>query len=217
MNISILRFPGTNCEFDMQHAFLELGHEGQLVWHKERAIPAHTDLLVVPGGFSYGDYLRSGAIAKFSPVMHSVVEYAQNGGLTLGICNGFQILLELGLLSGAMKRNAHLHFIAKNSTLRVTDNQNKFLQKCSSDQLLDIPIAHAEGNYYIDEAGLESLRNNDQIILTYEDNPNGSVADIAGICNDKKNVFGLMPHPERAVSKQFGSQDGICLLEGLVA
>ncbi|MEA3491219.1 MAG: phosphoribosylformylglycinamidine synthase subunit PurQ [Campylobacterota bacterium] len=220
LKVAILRFPGTNCDFDTQYAFEKLGHTTELIWHKEESLPKDTDLVVVPGGFSYGDYLRSGSIARFSPVMKAVVAYADNGGRVLGICNGFQILTEAGLLPGALKRNNNLHFISKLQHLKVVNSDNAFLNKCDSDEILNIPIAHADGNYYIDDYGLSQLEKNDQILLRYcdaEGEPvvvNGSVTSIAGICNRERNVFGLMPHPERALESILGSKDGIKMLQG---
>ena len=223
MKVVVLRFPGTNCEFDTQYAFEKLGHTTELVWHEDEVLPENIDLVVVPGGFSYGDYLRSGAIAQFSPIMEEVKAFANNGGKVLGICNGFQILTEVGLLPGALKRNIGLHFISKFQTLKVVNNNNDFLQKCNKDEILNIPIAHADGNYYIDEASFRELEENEQILVRYSDekgNPvvvNGSVTSIAGVCNREKNVFGLMPHPERALETILGSDDGIKMLEGLIA
>jgi phosphoribosylformylglycinamidine synthase len=222
MKVSILQFPGTNCEYDTKYAFEKLGCQTEIIWHKETSLPQDTDLLVVAGGFSYGDYLRSGAIAKFSPVMQAVAEYAKNGGKVLGICNGFQVLTEARLLPGALKRNEGLHFISKHHHLRVENNDNIFLEKLSKGDVVNIPIAHHDGNYYIDEAGLSELEANGQILLRYSDangelsNPNGSVSSIAGICNKNKNVFGLMPHPERAMEEVLGSADGIAMLQGFV-
>jgi len=221
--VAILQFPGTNCDLDTKYAFEKLGCETTIVWHKETKLPQNTDLVVIAGGFSYGDYLRSGAIARFSPIMNSVIEYANSGGKVLGICNGFQILTEARLLPGALKRNINLHFISKFQTLKVVNNTNEFLQKCEKDEILNIPIAHADGNYYIDEQGFKELEENGQILLQYCDNRggraivNGSVESIAGICNKTKNVFGLMPHPERAIETILGSTDGIKMLEGLIA
>lgn len=222
-HVAVLQFPGTNCDLDTQYAFEKLGCNTSIVWHKETTLPENTDLVVVPGGFSYGDYLRSGAIAQFSPVMQAVIEYANRGGKVLGICNGFQILTEVGLLPGALKRNIGLHFISRFQTLKVVNNNNDFLQKCKSDEVLNIPIAHADGNYYIDEDGFKALEANDQILVRYSDEygeptvVNGSVTSIAGVCNKNKNVFGLMPHPERALENILGSEDGIKMLEGLIA
>ncbi|QOP40676.1 phosphoribosylformylglycinamidine synthase subunit PurQ [Sulfurimonas marina] len=222
MKVSILQFPGTNCEYDTQYAFEKLGAQTEIVWHKSESIPADTDLLVVAGGFSYGDYLRSGAIAKFSPVMQAVKEYASKGGKVLGICNGFQVLTESRLLPGALKRNENLHFISKHHHLKVENNDNTFLKKLDNGDVVNIPIAHHDGNYYINEDGLKELEANGQILLRYTDaegniqNPNGSVASIAGVCNKEKNVFGLMPHPERAMEAVLGSDDGVKMLEGFL-
>jgi len=223
MRVAVLRFPGTNCEFDTQYAFEKLGHETELVWHESKTLPSDIDMVVVPGGFSYGDYLRSGAIARFSPVMKAVVKYANEGGTVLGICNGFQILTEAGLLPGALKRNNNLHFISKHQTLRVENTDNAFLNQCKAGEVLNIPIAHADGNYYIDDEGLAKLEANGQILVRYCDEAgnrtvvNGSVTSIAGICNEKKNVFGLMPHPERALESILGSEDGMKMLKGFGA
>ncbi len=222
MKVSILQFPGTNCEYDTQHAFEQLGCETEIIWHKSESLPADTDLLVVAGGFSYGDYLRSGAIAKFSPVMKAVASYAKEGGKVLGICNGFQVLTETRLLPGALKRNEGLHFISKHHHLRVENSDNTFLKKLQSGDIVNIPIAHHDGNYYIDADGLRELEANGQILLRYTDengtlkNPNGSVESIAGVCNKEKNVFGLMPHPERAMEAVLGSEDGIAMLQGFL-
>jgi len=223
MKVSILQFPGTNCEYDTQHAFEELGATTEIVWHKSQTIPADTDLLVVAGGFSYGDYLRSGAIAKFSPVMKAVIAYANKGGNVLGICNGFQVLTEAGLLPGALKRNDNLHFISKHHNLKVINNDNIFLEKLSNNDVVNIPIAHHDGNYFIVSDGLKELKENNQILLKYTDvngevkNPNGSVDSIAGVCNKEKNVFGLMPHPERAMELILGSDDGVAMLRGFLS
>jgi len=220
--VTILQFPGTNCEYDTEHAFKKLGAQTEIVWHKSESIPTDTNLLVVAGGFSYGDYLRSGAIAKFSPVMKAVSEYAKNGGKVLGICNGFQVLTEAGLLPGALMRNDGLHFISKHHHLKVANNNNIFLEKLNKGDVLNIPIAHHDGNYFIDSEGLQELHDNNQILLNYTDkdgnikNPNGSVESIAGICNKEKNIFGLMPHPERAMELLLGSDDGVKMLEGFL-
>ena len=221
-NVTVIQFPGTNCDLDTKYAFEKLGCNTSVIWHKERTLPENTDLIVIPGGFSYGDYLRSGAIAQFSPVMKAVIAYANGGGKVLGICNGFQVLTEVGLLPGALKRNIGLHFISKFQTLKVVNNSNDFLQKCAKDEVLNIPIAHADGNYYIDEEGYAKLEANKQILVRYCDEHgepvvvNGSVTSIAGICNETKNIFGLMPHPERALENILGSEDGIRMLEGLI-
>lgn len=223
MKVGIIQFPGTNCEYDTQYAFERLGCETQILWHKEESIPAGTDLVVVAGGFSYGDYLRSGAIAKMSPIVKALKTYANQGGRVIGICNGFQVLTETGLLPGALKRNEGLHFISRHHCLKVINNQNDFLRKCAVDEIVNIPIAHHDGNFYIDDAGLKELYANGQVLLQYTDqngnidNPNGSVDSIAGICNKEKNVFGLMPHPERAMEALLGSDDGRRMLEGFLS
>ena len=220
MKVAIINFPGTNCERDTKYAFDLLGANSQIIWHKETSINA--DLVVLPGGFSHGDYLRTAAIAKFSPIMGAVIEHAKKGGYILGICNGFQMLLELRLLSGAMNKNINLSFISKYHHLKVISNDNKFLSNCKKDEILNIPIAHGEGNYYVDENTLKSMYENDQILLKYCDengeisNPNGSVDSIAGICDKNKKIFGLMPHPERAVEKILGGDDGVKMLKGLI-
>jgi phosphoribosylformylglycinamidine synthase len=223
MNVAILQFPGTNCELDTKFAFNKLGTKNTIVWHTEKEIPRDTDLIVIAGGFSYGDYLRSGAIAAKSPIMQAVIAYANAGGKVLGICNGFQILLESGLLPGAMKRNEQLHFISRFQHLKVINNTNDFLSKLQKDDLVNIPLAHAEGNYFVDAETLESMYDNKQVILKYANangeltNVNGSIDNIAGICNLNKNVFGLMPHPERAVDTTTQATDGLKMLEGFLA
>ena len=223
LKVSILQFPGTNCDFDTVYAFRRLGHETTLVWHKEEQLPEATDLVVVPGGFSYGDYLRSGSIARFSPIMKAVQAYAGEGGKILGICNGFQILTEAHLLPGALKRNENLHFISRFQHLKVLETDNAFLNRCEKGEVLNIPIAHADGNYYIDDETLDEMEKNGQILLRYCDEQgepmvvNGSVRQIAGICNRDKNVFGLMPHPERAMESILGSVDGQRMLEGFAS
>lgn len=223
MKVAVVVFPGTNCETDTKYAYEKLGQDVVMVWHKEEKLPEGIDLVVLPGGFSYGDYLRSAAIAKFSPIMEDVIAHANKGGYVLGICNGFQMLLEMRLLPGAMKRNSNVHFISKYHHLKVINNNNTFLKNLSVGDMVNIPIAHGEGNYFIDEVGLKELYANEQVLLTYcdkegnVDNPNGSVDSIAGICNKNKNVFGLMPHPERAIEDILGSIDGVKMLEGFVA
>jgi len=220
MNVAVLQFPGTNCEYDTKYAFEKLGADVTILWHEESSIPTNTDLVVIPGGFSYGDYLRSGALAKFAHIMNSVKEFATNGGKVLGICNGFQILVETGLLPGALKRNDNLHFISKYHHLKVVNNDNDFLKKLNIGDIINIPVAHHDGNYFIDENGLEELKTNNQILLQYcNENGenqvlNGSVEQIAGICNKEKNVFGLMPHPERAIETLLGCDDGVKMLQG---
>tara|TARA_B110000046_G_C12993690_1_gene399038 strand:- start:1124 stop:1795 length:672 start_codon:yes stop_codon:yes gene_type:complete len=222
VKVVVLQFPGTNCEYDTRYAFEKLGAEVEIIWHEESSLPEHTDLVVVPGGFSYGDYLRSGALAKFAPIMKSVKSYAANGGKVLGICNGFQILTETGLLPGALKRNDNLHFISKHHHLKVVNNDNSFLQKLNVGDIVNIPVAHHDGNYFIDQEGLKELEDNGQILLQYCNERgekqilNGSVEQIAGVCNKEKNVFGLMPHPERAMELLLGCDDGVKMLQGFV-
>ncbi|MEO1958644.1 MAG: phosphoribosylformylglycinamidine synthase subunit PurQ [Nautiliaceae bacterium] len=219
MRVGVVVFPGTNCDRDTKWAFEKIGAKADFIWHSEKELKNY-DLVVLPGGFSYGDYLRSGAIARFSPIMEAIREYAKKGGYVLGICNGFQILLESHLLPGAMTRNEGLHFISKFHHLKVIDNNNKFLQNFNIGDIINIPIAHAEGNYKVDENTLKRMYDNGQVLLKYCDengeelNPNGSIDSIAGICNENKNVFGLMPHPERAMEEMLGGVDGIKMLEG---
>ena len=221
MKVGVIVFPGTNCDRDTKWAFEKIGAIADFIWHTEHNLNGY-DLIVLPGGFSYGDYLRSGAIARFSPVMQNVAEFAKKGGYVLGICNGFQILLESHLLPGAMTRNENLHFISKFHHLKVIDNNNKFLQNLNKGDIVNIPIAHAEGNYKADEETLKQMYDNGQVLLKYCDengnelNPNGSVDSIAGICNKEKNVFGLMPHPERAMDSILGGIDGVKMIEGFI-
>lgn len=227
MKTAVVVFPGSNCETDTIRAVETLtGRAPEIAWHKD-PLPEGVELVLLPGGFSYGDYLRAGAIARFSPVMKSIVEHANAGKPVMGICNGFQILLEAGLLPGAMVRNKSLHFICKWVNIKAERTDLQFTS--GVDKVLKIPIAHASGNYYIDAAGLARLEDNSQIAFRYcdeqgnvtaESNPNGSVANIAGVCNEKGNVLGMMPHPERALSDELGSSDGLQILNsalGLVA
>ena len=222
MKVGIVQFPGTNCEYDTQYAFEKLGASTAILWHQDTVIADDIDLVVIAGGFSYGDYLRSGAIASKSPIMKAVKAHAETGKKVLGICNGFQVLTETHMLPGALKRNEHLHFISKHHNLKVATNSNDFLSKFANSDVVNIPIAHHDGNFFIDADGLKELYDNDQVLLHYCDkngqisNPNGSVDSIAGICNKAKNVFGLMPHPERAMEDVLGSSDGIKMLEGLM-
>jgi len=221
-NVVVLQFPGTNCEYDTKYAFEKLGANVTIIWHEDKQIPSNTDLIVLPGGFSYGDYLRSGALAKHANIMDAVKTYANNGGKVLGICNGFQILTETGLLPGALKRNENLHFISKHQTIKVLDNNNSFLSELNNGDILNIPVAHHDGNFFIDQDGLKELQDNNQILLQYCDKSgeakilNGSVEQIAGICNKEKNVFGLMPHPERAMETLLGCDHGVKMLEGFL-
>jgi phosphoribosylformylglycinamidine synthase subunit PurQ / glutaminase len=225
MNIGVIVFPGSNCDHDCEHVFKEvLGQDVTMVWHKETSL-AGLDGVILPGGFSYGDYLRTGAIARFSPVMGVVKQFAADGGLVLGICNGFQILLEAGLLPGAMLRNKSLHFICKDVSLRVENAATPFTSLCRPGQVLKIPIAHADGNYYTDPITLAGLQANAQVVFRYCDqdgnvtpevNPNGSLDNIAGIRNDRGNVLGMMPHPERCAESILGNEDGRLVLASMV-
>ena len=218
MRFAILQFPGSNCDRDCLFALRDtLGQEAELVWHKGSSLEGF-DAAVVPGGFSFGDYLRCGAIARFSPIMPALKGFAAAGGLVIGICNGFQILCEAGLLPGALLRNRDLHFICQHVTLKVTSTDSPFTSACEPGQLLTIPIAHGEGAYFADADTLAELHAADRILLKYEGlNPNGSVEAIAGICNAERNVFGLMPHPERACEPRLGSIDGRLIFESMLA
>jgi phosphoribosylformylglycinamidine synthase subunit PurQ / glutaminase len=225
MNFAVLQFPGSNCDHDCLRALRDvLGLPARLVWHKETGLRPD-DTIFVPGGFSYGDYLRCGAIARFSPVMKAVATAAARGQTVVGICNGFQILCEAGLLPGALVRNRDLHFRCETVTLRVENNTTRFTRGTTQGQLLRLPIAHGEGNYRADDVTLQRLEENGQILFRYVDaagrptdgaNPNGSLHNIAGIRNDKGNVFGMMPHPERAAEPLLGSTDGLILLQSLL-
>ncbi|MEK3806362.1 phosphoribosylformylglycinamidine synthase subunit PurQ [Bacillus sp. FSL H8-0547] len=216
MKFAVIVFPGSNCDIDMFHAIKdELGEEAEYVWHDETDL-SRFDGILLPGGFSYGDYLRSGAIARFANVMKEVVKAAEAGKPVLGVCNGFQILLEAGLLPGAMKRNENLKFICRPTNLVVQNDKTMFTSAYEQDQVISVPIAHGEGNYYCDELTLARLKENNQIVFTYENNPNGSLVDIAGIVNEKGNVLGMMPHPERAVDELLGSADGLKLFKSIV-
>jgi phosphoribosylformylglycinamidine synthase len=213
--VGVLVFPGSNDDRDAAWALTALGAEPQLVWHAETELP-RVEAVVLPGGFSYGDYLRAGAIARFAPAMDAVADFARDGGPVLGICNGFQILCESGLLPGALRKNAGLKFLCKWVDLRVDNADTPFTSRATRGQVLRIPINHFEGNWYAEPEVLQRLRSNHQIVLRYVDNPNGSLDDIAGICNETRNVFGLMPHPERACEALLGSEDGRLLLGSLL-
>lgn len=217
MNFAVIVFPGSNCDVDMYHAIKdELGENVEYVWHDETNLDRF-DAILLPGGFSFGDYLRTGAIARFSPVMKEVVKAAEIGKPILGVCNGFQILLEAGLLPGAMRRNKQLKFICKTVPLKVRNTNTPFTTQYCEDEIIQIPVAHGEGNYYCDEETLQKLKTNNQIVFTYDgDNPNGSIDNIAGITNEKGNVLGMMPHPERAVDQLLGSNDGLKLFKSIV-
>ena len=225
MKFAVLRFPGSNCDQDCFHTLNEIaGASADFVWHKDTSLSGF-DAVVIPGGFSYGDYLRCGAIARFSPVMKSVKDFAAAGGPVIGICNGFQILCESGLLPGALVRNRGLHFICKHVTLRVELADSRFTNASSSGKVLNIPIAHGEGCYFVDDETLQNIESNGQILLRYCDasgnitdaaNPNGSRTNIAGIQNEAGNVFGLMPHPERACDPLLGSTDGLAIFQSIL-
>ncbi|MFK8103485.1 MAG: phosphoribosylformylglycinamidine synthase subunit PurQ [Saprospiraceae bacterium] len=228
MKFGVVVFPGSNCDDDMIHVLGSvMGQEVVKLWHKEENLLgfATGDCIILPGGFSYGDYMRAGAIARFSPIMNAVIEFANQGGFVWGICNGFQILCEAGLLPGALLRNQHQKFICKNVFLKTQTKNSAITAELALDQPLKIPIAHAEGRFHADEATLQSLQDNDQILFKYchedgtidaEANPNGSARGIAGICNAKRNVFGMMPHPERAAETALGNQDGKALFTALL-
>lgn len=208
MRFGIIVFPGSNCDIDCYRALKDVfGQEVEYIWH-DTAELGHYDCLILPGGFSYGDYLRCGAVAGFSKVMDTVRLHAQQGKLLVGICNGFQILTEMGLLPGALVRNQNLKFICDTVTLKVENNQTPFTNGYRAHQLIQIPIAHGEGNYVAEEEVLQQLADNNQIVFTYAENPNGSMNNIAGICNRQGNVLGMMPHPERACEALLGNEDG---------
>jgi phosphoribosylformylglycinamidine synthase I len=213
--IAVLVFPGSNDDRDAALALEWLGAEASLVWHAEHELP-QVEAVVLPGGFSYGDYLRCGAIARFAPVMTAVSRFAEEGGLVLGICNGFQVLCEAGLLPGALRPNASLSFICRDVPLRVERTDTPFTSRAEAGQRLTIPVKHGEGCYFADEELLVELEQNGQVVLRYEENPNGSVAAIAGVTNETGTVFGLMPHPEHAVDPLLGSADGALILGSLV-
>ncbi|WP_166243962.1 phosphoribosylformylglycinamidine synthase subunit PurQ [Paenibacillus turpanensis] len=217
MNTAVIVFPGSNCDIDCAKAIeTTVGGNVEYVWHTSTDLSKY-DLIMLPGGFSYGDYLRTGAIAQFAPVMQEIVKAADAGKFVLGICNGFQILLESGLLPGAMLRNVSLKFRCHPSLLKVVNHQTPYTTGYSEGELINIPIAHGEGNYYCDAETLAKLQANNQIVFTYETNPNGSVSDIAGIVNERGNVLGMMPHPERAVSELLGSVDGVRMFTSILS
>jgi len=226
MNFAVLQFPASNCDQDALHVLKNvLGQSARFVWHKENSL-AGIDAVVIPGGFSYGDYLRTGAIARFSPIMEAVQAFAANGGPVLGICNGFQILCEAGLLPGALIRNRSLQFRCEHIFIKTCKSDSPFTHKIPHGKILRVPIAHGEGCYFADEATLEKLKGNGQILWQYTDvkgeltelsNPNGSLWNIAGICNEAGNVAGLMPHPERASESILGSEDGRLIFDSLIS
>ncbi|MSU21256.1 MAG: phosphoribosylformylglycinamidine synthase subunit PurQ [Pedosphaera sp.] len=225
MNFVVLQFPASNCDQDAVHVLRNvMGHSARLVWHKESSLGG-ADAVIIPGGFSYGDYLRTGAIARFSPIMQAVQNFAGQGGLVLGICNGFQILCEAGLLPGALIRNRSLQFRCEQIYLQTVSHDSHFTGQIPSGKLLRVPIAHGEGCYFADDAILSALKANHQVLWRYvsaqgepteQSNPNGSLDNIAGICNERRNVAGLMPHPERASEELLGSADGRLIFESLV-
>ena len=217
MKFGVVVFPGSNCDQDCFQVIDKVIRQPvEYIWHKNTKLDSF-DCLVLPGGFSYGDYLRTGAIARFSPIMSAVIDFARSGGLVIGICNGFQILLEAGLLPGAMLRNKNLHFICKYVELKVENTDTSFTSRYKKGQIVRIPIAHNEGNYFIDEAGLKALKKNNQIVFRYhKENPNGALDDIAGIINERGNVLGMMPHPERSSEAELGSIDGRAIFESIV-
>lgn len=213
--VGVVLFPGSNCEFDVMEAVRTLGGEAEVLWHGD-ASTRGVDAVVVPGGFAHGDYLRPGAIARFSPVMAAVAEFARDGGPVVGICNGFQVLTEAGLLPGALQKNVGLKFLCTTTELRVETTNSVLTSAAALGQHLHIPINHFEGNYICDPDTLAQLQADDRVVVRYVDNPNGSIDDIAGICNDSRNVVGLMPHPERASNELLGSADGVPLLRSLL-
>ena len=225
MKFGVVVFPGSNCDDDAYHAIASVLHQPvEFLWHRSENL-ADCDAILLPGGFAFGDYLRTGAIARFSPVMKSVEKFAHEGGLVLGVCNGFQILCEAGLLPGAMMRNRGLRFLCQQVYVRVEHTDTPFTCAAHQGQILKMPIAHMDGNYFCDDETLADLENNDQVLFRYTTpdglddaagNPNGSLANIAGICNRERNVAGLMPHPERAAESQLGSADGLVILQSMV-
>lgn len=213
--VGIVVFPGSNCERDCQAAFAALGAEPVMVWHTAAELPS-VDIVVLPGGFAHGDYLRTGAIARFSPVMDAVLDHADAGGLLLGICNGFQVLCEAGLLPGALRKNTGLKFLCRWVDLRVERGDTPFTSRTRAGEVLRIPINHFEGNWYCEPDDLERIEGNGQVLFRYVDNPNGSLSSVAGITNEAGNVLGLMPHPERACEAILGSEDGVAIFGSMI-
>ncbi|MCZ7535733.1 MAG: phosphoribosylformylglycinamidine synthase subunit PurQ [Acidimicrobiia bacterium] len=216
VQVGVVLFPGTNCEHDVVWAVEHLGGSAEILWHGDATLGG-ADAVVIPGGFAHGDYLRTGAIARFSPIMDAVRDHALAGGPVVGICNGFQVLTEAGLLPGALQKNAGLKFLCTTVGLTVETTTTALTNRAATGQVLRIPINHFEGNYVCDQATLDALRAEDRVVLRYVENPNGSLDDIAGICSEGRNVVGLMPHPERASEAILGSDDGAVLLESLLA
>lgn len=215
MRAAVVVFPGSNCDRDLAVAFEAAGAEVSMVWHKDNNLPEGIDIVGIPGGFSYGDYLRCGAIAAQSPVCQAVAKHAERGGYVLGICNGFQVLTETGLLPGALLRNAGLKYICKTVGLKVETSNSDFTNGYNAGDIVDIPIAHHDGNYFADSATIAQLQDQDRVAFTYTDNPNGAQADIAGILSDNRRVLGMMPHPERAADAGHGGTDGVALFRAL--
>ncbi len=215
MRAGVLVFPGSNCDRDLEVAFRAAGFQVEMVWHKETTLPDGLDIVGVPGGFSYGDYLRCGAIAARSPICSALVAHAERGGLVLGICNGFQILTETGLLPGALLQNAKLKYICKTVALKVATESSLFTSGYAAGDIVDIPIAHHEGNYFADDDTISRLKDEDRIAFTYCDTPNGAKADIAGILSENRRILGMMPHPERAADPGHGGNDGAALFRAL--
>ncbi len=216
MRAAVIVFPGSNCDRDLAVAFERAGADVTMVWHKDTELPQGLDIVGVPGGFSFGDYLRCGAIAANSPICKSLVAHTERGGYALGICNGFQILTETGILPGALRRNAGLKYICKTVGLRVENADTPFTAGYESGQEIDIPIAHHDGNYFVTDEKLAQLRDEGRIAFTYTDNPNGSVADIAGVISKNRRVLGMMPHPERAADEAHGGTDGVAMFRSLM-
>ncbi|NOC82288.1 MULTISPECIES: phosphoribosylformylglycinamidine synthase subunit PurQ [unclassified Ruegeria] len=215
MRAAVIVFPGSNCDRDLAVAFEQAGFQVDMVWHKDAALPDGIDIVGVPGGFSYGDYLRCGAIAAQSPICKAVVNHTERGGYAVGICNGFQVLTETGILPGALLRNAGLKYICKTVGLKVETSDSVFTGGYNAGDVIGIPIAHHDGNYFADDATLAALRDQDRIAFTYTENPNGSVGDIAGILSENRRVLGMMPHPERAADQGHGGTDGAALFRAL--
>ena len=216
MRAAIIVFPGSNCDHDAYYVMRKiLNKDVDFIWHKEGSL-ANYDFILVPGGFSYGDYLRAGAIARFSPIMEEVIRCANAGTPVMGICNGFQILIESGLLPGALINNKNVKFLSQNVTLKVASIHSIFTHDLSMGQRLEMPIAHRQGNFFADDDLVKKLQDDDQVAFTYDDNPNGSMGDIAGIFNENRNVLGMMPHPERAAESILGSSDGLAIFESMI-
>jgi len=217
MKFAVIVFPGSNCDHDAYYVIKKhLGINVDFIWHQDADLQLY-DGIIIPGGFSYGDYLRAGAIAQFSKVMEAIKDHAVKGKSIIGICNGFQILVESGLLPGALITNNSTSFISKNISLKVINNNSLFTKKYQKNEIINMPIAHKQGNYFADESLLKKLKDNNQIAFQYDDNPNGSCFDIAGIFNSNKNILGMMPHPERASESLLGSQDGIKIFESMIS